>query len=49
MWSSGPHWQFGMTTVLCEGAGNILTKRDNRDSGVVIIKALNQYYRGLRQ
>jgi hypothetical protein len=49
MWSSGPHRQFGMTTVLCEGAGNILTERDNRDSGVVIIKALNQYYRGLRQ
>jgi hypothetical protein len=48
-WSGGPHKQFGISAVLCEGAGGILTKQDNLDSGAAIIKAIAQYYRGLRQ
>lgn len=45
-WNNGPHVQFGITTVLCEGAGNIITKEDNMASGVVIMKSLAQYYTG---
>ncbi len=43
-WNNGPHVQFGITTVLCEGAGNIITKEDNMASGVVLMKSLAQYY-----
>lgn len=49
MWSGGPHRQFGISAVLCEGAAVIFTKQDNVDSGVPLIKAIDQYYRGLRQ
>ena len=48
-WNSGPHVQFGMTTVLCEGAGNIVTKKDNVASGAVLMKSLAQYYRGTKE
>ena len=44
-WNNGPHVQFGITTVLCEGAGSIITKQDNVASGVVLMKSLAQYYR----
>lgn len=47
-WSNGPHVQFGITTVLCEGAGNIITKRDNKASGAVLMKSLAQYYEGMK-
>jgi hypothetical protein len=47
-WNNGPHVQFGVTTVLCEGAGSIITKQENMDSGVVLIKSLAQYYEGTK-
>ncbi len=45
-WTHGPNQQFGVTAVLCEGAGAIYTKQENMESGVVIIKSLMKYYSG---
>jgi len=47
-WTDGPHRQFGVTAVLCEGAGAFFTKQQNLDSGVVLIQALAEYYKGTR-
>jgi hypothetical protein len=47
-WNNGPHVQFGITTVLCEGAGSIITKQENIASGVVLMKSLAQYYEGTK-
>ncbi len=44
-WTAGPHEQFGLTAILCEGAAVLDTKERNLASGQVIIKALDQYYR----
>jgi hypothetical protein len=48
-WTGGAHKQFGITTVLCEGAGKFLTKEENLESGVVLIKSIADYYRGIRK
>ena len=48
-WTNGPHKQFGISTVLCEGAGNIYTKEENMASGVVIMKSLAEYYGGTKE
>jgi hypothetical protein len=48
-WSGGPHKQFGLTTVLCEGGGVFDTKQQNLDSGVVLMKSIAQYYRGTKR
>ncbi|MEF8985204.1 MAG: M14 family zinc carboxypeptidase, partial [Bacteroidales bacterium] len=45
-WSAGPHKQFGISSVLCEGAGNIYTKENNIRSGEILIKSLAEYYNG---
>jgi len=47
-WNNGPHIQFGISTVLCEGAGEIITKEANTASGEVLMKSLAQYYTGVR-
>jgi hypothetical protein len=47
-WGSGPGSQFGVTHVLCEGSGALDTKKQNTDSGVVIIKSLAEYYKGTK-
>lgn len=44
-WNNGPHIQFGMTTFLCEGAGNIYTKKENLQSGAVLMKSVSEYYK----
>lgn len=48
-WTDGPHQQFGVTVVLCEGAGAIYTKEENVESGEVIIKSLVEYYKGTKE
>jgi hypothetical protein len=45
-WENGPHAQFGITTVLCEGAGAIYTKEENKESGKLLIQSLARYYKG---
>lgn len=47
-WASGPHKQFGITAVLCEGGGNLFTEQENRDTGVVLLKSIAEFYRGTR-
>lgn len=47
-WAAGPHKQFGITAVLCEGGGNLFTKQENRDTGVVLLKSIAEYYTGRR-
>jgi len=48
-WTHGPHEQFGITTVLCEGAGSIYTQHENIESGAILMKSLTDYYQGLRR
>ena len=45
-WNEGPHVQFGISNVLCEGAGGWTSKEDCLQSGVVLMKGLSEYYRG---
>lgn len=47
-WTDGPHAQFGVTTVLCEGGAVLQTRQLNEASGAAIIEALGSFYRGLR-
>ena len=47
-WSDGPHVQFGITTVLCEGAGNWTSKQDCLDAGAVLMKSIAEYYAGTK-
>ncbi len=48
-WEYGPHVQFGITTVLCEGAGAIYTKEENKKSGELLIRSLAKYYKGIKE
>ncbi len=47
-WTDGPHMQFGITTILCEGAAVIYTKEKNMESGGVLIKSLAEYWKGTK-
>jgi hypothetical protein len=47
-WTAGPHAQFGITGLLCEGGAILQTRRLNEDSGVAIIKSIAQNYKGMR-
>ena len=48
-WAEGTHLQFGITSILCEGAGALYTKQENVDSGVVLMKTIAEHYKGLRR
>ncbi|MEX0772640.1 MAG: M14 family zinc carboxypeptidase [Balneolales bacterium] len=43
-WTDGPHDQFGITAILCEGAGAHYTKEENIAAGEVLIKSISEYY-----
>ncbi len=47
-WSGGPHRQFGITTVLCEGAGTWQSKQKDLDAGAVLMESIAEYYRGTK-
>lgn len=47
-WAVGPHHQFGITCVLCEGAGLFQHKQENLDSGRALMQAIADYYRGTK-
>jgi hypothetical protein len=47
-WTDGPHTQFGITAMLCEGGAALQTRQLNEASGVAIIKALGEFYRGTK-
>jgi hypothetical protein len=44
-WHQGAHGQFGISAILCEGAGGIFTKEENLESGRILMKSITQYYR----
>lgn len=46
-WNGGPQYQFGITGILCEGGGGLLTKQENMDSGKAIIRGISQFYHQL--
>jgi hypothetical protein len=43
-WTDGPHFQFGITVVLVEGAGNIHTKQENIYTGKILMKSIAEFY-----
>lgn len=45
-WTEGPHEQFGITAVLCEGGGSLYTKEENIASGEILINSIAEYYNG---
>ena len=47
-WTEGTHFQFGITSVLCEGAGALYTKKENVNSGIVLMKTIAEHYRGIK-
>lgn len=47
-WEYGPHVQFNITTVLCEGGGAIYTKEDNIKSGEILIESIDRYFEGTK-
>jgi hypothetical protein len=47
-WNYGPHVQFGVTNVLCEGSGRWTSKQKSLDAGAVLIKSLAEYYGGTK-
>ena len=48
-WYGGPHQQFGISAILCEGAGDLYTKQENLDSGVVLMQGIAEYYKGTKK
>ncbi len=47
-WNNGPHLQFGISTVLCEGSGGWTSKQMSLDAGAILMKSLAEFYRGTR-
>lgn len=47
-WNSGPHIQFGVTNVLCEGSGQWTSKQKSLDAGAVLMKSIAEYYKGTK-
>ncbi len=45
-WNWGPHLQFGVTTVLVEGGGGLLTEEENRASGEALVRGIVEFYSG---
>lgn len=48
-WSGGVYSQFGITTVLCEGAGRWTSMQKSLDAGAVLMKSIADYYKGNRR
>jgi hypothetical protein len=48
-WTDGPHAQFGITAVLCEGGAVLQTRQLNEASGAAIIQALGAFYSGVKR
>ncbi|MCP4639512.1 MAG: carboxypeptidase family protein, partial [bacterium] len=46
-WTEGTHIQFGVTSVLCEGAGAIYTKEENVASGATLMETIAEHYKGI--
>ncbi len=47
-WTDGPHAQFGITAMLCEGGAVLQTRQLNEASGAAIMQALGRFYAGTK-
>jgi len=47
-WNEGPHVQFGIRNVLCEGSGDWTSKDDCLEAGAVLMKSIAKHYRGTK-
>jgi len=47
-WNEGPHVQFGISNVLCEGAGDWTSKEDSLEAGAVLMRSISEYYAGTK-
>jgi hypothetical protein len=47
-WNEGPHVQFGISNVLCEGSGDWTSKEDCLEAGAVLMKSISEFYAGTR-
>jgi hypothetical protein len=47
-WNNGPHIQFGVTNVLCEGSGGWTSKQKSLDAGAILMESIDEYYRGTK-
>lgn len=48
-WENGAHIQFNITTVLCEGGGDIYTKDENIKSGKILMQSIDRYFEGSKK
>ena len=47
-WNEGPHVQFGISNVLCEGSGDWTSKEDCLEAGAVLMRSISEYYAGTK-
>ncbi|HUT90909.1 MAG TPA: M14 family zinc carboxypeptidase [Thermoguttaceae bacterium] len=47
-WNEGPHVQFGISNVLCEGSGGWTSKEDCLEAGAVLMRSISEYYAGTK-
>jgi hypothetical protein len=47
-WEYGPHVQFGINTILCEGAGSLYTKQENKLSGRLLMESMAEFFKSAR-
>jgi hypothetical protein len=47
-WNNGPHRQFGVSNILCEGSGDWTSKQMSLDAGAILMQGLAEYYAGTK-
>lgn len=48
VWDRGVHREFGITAALVEGGGELDTPEENMEAGAIMMRSLNEFYRGTR-
>jgi len=43
-WTHGPHQQFGISAILCEGGGDLYTQTENIQSGEILMQSIAEFY-----
>jgi hypothetical protein len=49
LWDRGVHHRYGITSAIVEGSGYLDTQEENMKAGEVLIKSINDFYRGTRR
>ena len=47
-WNNGPHRQFGVSNILCEGSGDWTSKQMSLDAGAILMQGIAEYYAGTK-